>query len=216
MMRSVVRNLNRNLVTAVAARNATRAQSTTTVPATIRLLRKYRLNSCCWKGLLGRRVGVLGLGPGAELLGHVGEAAVLDVSGGVGVAVLDDVGGALRVVEGGLDLLGAGLDGYVLDLDVGALVRLLEGGDGRVDDLLLRLVVDLLEEPDAQGPALVVPGGAVVRGPGGAGGGEGKCGRGQGHSDGELHGGSLRSVVATYAMAVLLCTTQRRLGGPDH
>src|SRR5690606_18040170 len=44
--------------------------------------------------LPGGRVGVLGLGPGAELLGDVEQSAVLHIAGGVGVAVLDDVGGA--------------------------------------------------------------------------------------------------------------------------
>lgn len=107
-------------------------------------------------GLLGDRVGVLGLVPGAELLGDVRESAVLDVSGGVGVAVLDEVRGALGVVERGLDPLCAGVDRYVLDLDLRALVGLLERGDGRVDDLLLGLVADLLEEPDTERAALVV------------------------------------------------------------
>ncbi len=40
MMSSVVRNRNLNRVTAVAARNAISAESTTTLPATKRLLRK--------------------------------------------------------------------------------------------------------------------------------------------------------------------------------
>src|SRR5690606_35192717 len=56
----------------------------------------------------------------------------------------------------GLDALRAGVDGYVLDLDLRALVGLLEVGDGRVDDLLLGLVADLLEEPDTERAALLV------------------------------------------------------------
>lgn len=48
-MSRVVRNRKRNRVTAVAARNAMSAETATTVTATMRLLRKYRPNSCCPK-----------------------------------------------------------------------------------------------------------------------------------------------------------------------
>ncbi|CAM5432513.1 hypothetical protein SFUMM280S_10519 [Streptomyces fumanus] len=49
MISRVVRKRNRKRVTAVAARNAMSAEAITTVPATTRLLRKYRPNSCCPK-----------------------------------------------------------------------------------------------------------------------------------------------------------------------
>src|SRR5690606_22945499 len=139
--------------------------------------------------LPGGGVGVLGLVPGGELLADVGESAVLHVAGRVGVAVLDEVGRGGGVVEGGLDALGAGLDGDVLDGDLGALVRLLEAGHDGVDDLLLGLVVDLLEQPHPQGAGpLVLVGGGVAGGLGGARDGGGEDGRGGDQTDGQLHG----------------------------
>lgn len=162
-------------------------------------------------GLLRRGVGVLGLVPCGVLGADVGEAAVPHVSGGVGVAVLDEVGGARGVVERRLDALRAGVDGDVLDLDVGPLVPLLEGGDGRVDGLLLGRVADLTEQPDAQRSALLVRRPAAPRGLGCAGGGaetgEDKCGQRSGYSGERLHRYPYGSSVAIYAMNVSLCTT---------
>lgn len=144
-------------------------------------------------GLLRGRVGVLGLAPRAEVLGDVEESAVLHIAGRVGVAVLHDVGRGLRVVEGGLHALGAGVDRDVLDVDLGVLVRLLEGGDHGVDDLRLRIVADLLEEPHPQGAALVVlVGGRVVGGLGRAAGDDSGGRHEYGESGGELHGAFLR------------------------
>ncbi|CAM5637321.1 hypothetical protein SVIOM74S_08266 [Streptomyces violarus] len=67
-----------------------------------------------------------------ELLRDVEDSAVLHIAGRVGVAVLHHVGSGGGVVEGGLDALAAVVDRDVLDVDLGALVGLLEGGDDRV------------------------------------------------------------------------------------
>jgi hypothetical protein len=90
--------------------------------------------------------------------------------------------------------LGPGLHRDVLHGDLGAPVRLLEVGEDRVDDALLGLVVDLLEEPDAQGAGLLVlAGGGGAGGLGRAGGGQDGSERGEpGKADGQLHGLLLR------------------------
>lgn len=195
MISSVVRKRNLNRVTAVAARKAISAETMTTVPATSRLLRKYRPKSFCSKTRRNEsRDGDSVQGRGSvDWISPAGLSARAP-SGGVGVAVLDEVRGALGVVEGRLDALRPGVDRYVLDLDLRALVGLPEVGDRRVDDLLLGLVADFLEQPDTQRAGLLVPLGSGAGGLQRAGGGgetrqHKRRGRG-GNSDRQLHPGT--------------------------